>query len=124
MNHLTLPSKDAQPPVVRPIVTLAMPAKPAEQWEAARVATVPKVDGPSVTHPAAGETVWDADCPSHAEALALANDHWDVCDMIRSGAEAWSVITRGGYCAMVGRIGGRMAILNKETDGSRTLIIA
>ena len=75
-----------------------------------------------ITQPQPGETVWDKDGATYEQALALANEHWDVDRIAQGEPGIWAVSTRGGYAAMVGKIGGKLAILNKETDGSRTLI--
>ncbi len=74
----------------------------------------------SVTHPNAGETKWQAGIdPKLAEQIA--DHYWDVCGL------AWqdgvcNIKSRAGYVAMVGLVGGVPALLNKDPDGSRTLI--
>lgn len=78
----------------------------------------------SITHPHPGETVWDKQFPPRDAASKLAHEHWDVSALHGPDENGvYAVITRSGYCANIGNIGGKLAILNRETDGSRMLIV-
>lgn len=83
----------------------------------------PAATGKILSHPSPGETKWDKQAPSRESAMALASEHWDVSALHGPDETGiYAVVTRGGYCALVGNIGGSIAILNRETDGRRTLI--
>jgi len=78
---------------------------------------------PEISYPLPGATKFDKDGPTRDEASELAHEHWDVCEIANCDVGQWAIASRSGWCAIVGKINGNLAILNKETDGSRTLYV-
>lgn len=77
------------------------------------------------THPTPGETRFDDVAPSRELAEKLCAVHYDCAEPLEyskdKGGAFYAVKVGRWYKAMIGNINGRLAILHKHDDGSRTL---
>ncbi len=92
------------------------------QTQSAAVAT--QTASWKITYPQCGETRFDNDPPVRECADRLAQLHYDSSEIEFSkdkGGAFYAVKVGRRYKAMVGLIDGKMAILHKGDDGSRTL---